>query len=298
MRQSLHQAQLEMVGVLRSVTFPIILAFGMVNLTISIVVADLIYGTPVWPVTHLMIDSIQGSFIFLVIIIVTFYSGELIWRERSLKVAEVTDAMPVPNWVYLAGKLAAQLAVVLIFTAAGIVTAMACQLATGYSNLEPLVYLEGFVEMVVPFLLVCFVASFIQVATGNKFVGYLVMILLLIYTDVLDSLGFDHNLYRFPNTRNAPYSDMNGYGHFAAPVFWFDVYWAFFAAGVTALAALLWVRGTDISRSRPGCGLPDNACADRCALLAAAALGSVATGAFIYYNTNVLQRVRGLRGRA
>ena len=78
---------------------------------------------------------------------------------------------------------------------------MVCQLVTGYSNLEPLVYLKGFFEMVVPFLLVCFVATFIQVATGNKFVGYLVMILVLIYTDVLDSLGFDHNLYRFPNTR-------------------------------------------------------------------------------------------------
>ena len=288
LRQFLHQAWLEVVGVIKSVPFPVILAFGMLNLVISIFFADMIFGTPVWPVTHLMIGSIQGSFIFLVIIIVTFYSGELIWRERSLKLAEVTDAMPVPNWVYLAGKLAAQLVVVLIFTAAGVATAMVCQLVTGYSNLEPLVYLKGFVEMVVPFLLVCFVASFIQVATGNKFVGYLVMILLLIYTDVLDTLGFDHNLYRFPNTQDTPFSDMNGYGHFVAPLFWFNVYWAFFAAGLTGLAALLWVRGTDTSFKTRRRLARQRFTGPMRAFLAVAALGFVATGAFIYYNTNVL----------
>jgi ABC-type transport system involved in multi-copper enzyme maturation permease subunit len=292
-RQALHQARLEVMGVVKGVAFLVMLAFGMFNLVTSIILVDAIFGTPVWPVTHLMIDSIQGSFIFLLIIIVTFYSGELIWRERSLKLAEVTDAMPVPNWVYLAGKLAAQVVVVLAFTAVGIVTAMACQLVTGYSNLEPLVYLKGFVEMVVPFLLVCFVASFVQVATGNKFVGYLVMILLLIYTDVLDSLGLDHNLYRFPNTRNAPYSDMNGYGHFTAPVFWFNVYWAFFAAGLTGLAAMFWMRGTDTSLRTRLRLAGQRLTGPMRVVLAVAALGFVATGAFIYYNTNVLNEYVG-----
>jgi ABC-2 type transport system permease protein len=288
LRQFLHQAWLEALGVIKSVPFPVILAFGMINLVIGIYFEGMIYGMPVWPVTHLMIRSIQRSFVFLLVIIVTFYSGELIWRERSLKVAEVTDAMPVPNWVYLAGKLAAQLAIVLIFTAAGVATAMVCQLVMGYPNIEPLVYLKGFVEMVVPFLLVCFVATFIQVATGKKFVGYLVMILVLIYTDVLDSLGFDHNLYRFPNTQNAPYSDMNGYGHFVAPAFWFDAYWAFFAAGLTGLAALLWVRGTDTSFKDRRRLAWQRFTGPMRAFLAVAALGFVGTGAFIFYNTNVL----------
>ena len=287
-RQFLHQARLEVMGVLKSVAFPVILAIGVFNLVASILYADKFFGTAVWPVTYLMVDAIRGSFLFLLIIIVTFYSGELIWRERSLRLAEVTDSMPVPNWVYLAGKLAAQLVVVLGFTAAGVLTAMCCQLIMGYSNLEPLVYLKGSLEMLAPFLLVCFFATFIQVATGNKFVGYLVMIVLLIYTDVLDALNFNHSLYRFPNTQDTPYSDMNGYGHFLVPLVSFDIYWTFAAVFLTGLAALLWVRGTGTSWKARWQLAKQRFTVPIRVVLAASAIGFVATGSFIYYNTNIV----------
>ena len=288
LRQFAHQARFEVAGVLRSVTFPVILAFGILNLLASALYMDMIAGTAVWPVTHLMVDAIRSSYVFLLIIIITFYSGELIWRERSLKVAEVTDSLPVPNWVYLAGKLTAQLIVVVVFTACGVLTVVGCQLANGYTRLEPLLYLASSLEMVVPFLLVCFVASFVQVAIGNKFVGYLAMIVLLVYTDVLAALDFNHRLYLFPNIQDVPYSDMNGYGHFLAPLLAFDVYWAFAAVVVTAIAALLWTRGTDTAwRTRLRLAR-QRLTAPLRAALAVGALGFVGMGCFIYYNTNVL----------
>ena len=40
-------------------------------------------------------------------IIVVFYSGELVWRERALKVAEVHDALPMPDGVRLGAKMLA-----------------------------------------------------------------------------------------------------------------------------------------------------------------------------------------------
>lgn len=287
-RQLGHQTRLEVVGVLKSVPFPVILAFGILNLMGSIFYADMIFGTSVWPVTHLMIGAIRGSYVFLLVIVITFYSGEVIWRERSVKLNEVTDAMPVPNWVYLAGKLGAQLAVVLCFTAAGIATAMVMQLAMGYSHLEPAVYLKGFVVMVLPFMLFCVLSSFLQVASGNKFVGYLFMVLALVSSAVLESLDFGHNLYTFAGTPTAPYSDMNGYGHFVAPLIWFNLYWAFFAAGLAGLAALLWVRGTDTSW-KARWSLAKQRCTGPVRIvLVVAGLGFVATGGFIFYNTNVL----------
>ncbi|GAA4011291.1 hypothetical protein GCM10022408_24620 [Hymenobacter fastidiosus] len=35
------------------------------------------------------------------------YSGELVWRERDNGVAQITDALPVPNWVPFLSKLVA-----------------------------------------------------------------------------------------------------------------------------------------------------------------------------------------------
>ncbi len=57
--------------------------------------------------------------------------------------------MPVPSWVYLGGKLVAQLAVVLAFVLAGIVTAICVQTYHGYTNFELGVYAQGFVVLVV-----------------------------------------------------------------------------------------------------------------------------------------------------
>ena len=41
---------------------------------------------------------------FLLIIIITFFAGEMVWRERSLRLEGVVDALPVPTWVPLAGE--------------------------------------------------------------------------------------------------------------------------------------------------------------------------------------------------
>ena len=35
-----------------------------------------------------MLSAIEGSYAFLLILIVGFYAGELVWRERSAKLAE------------------------------------------------------------------------------------------------------------------------------------------------------------------------------------------------------------------
>lgn len=287
-RQFLHQTRSEVVGVLKSVPFLIILAFGLFNLIGSSGFIDRIFGTPVYPVTQLMLRSIQGAYVFLLVIIITFYSGELIWRERSLKVSEVFDTMPTPNWVYLGAKLVAQLVVVLAFVTVGILATIGIQIYRGFYHFELGVYAQGFLVIVIPFLLICFLASFLQVASGNKFIGYLLMILYLISNAVLASLDFDHNLYSYAGAPNAPYSDMNGYGHFVQPLFWFYLYWAIAAAALTAFAVLLWVRGTDTAWKARLRIARDRFQGPIRVAIPALLLGFAIVGAWIFYNTNVL----------
>jgi ABC-2 type transport system permease protein len=287
-RQFVNQAWIEVSSVFKSIPFPIILLFGLLNLVASLFSSNLLFGTPVWPVTHLMIRAISGSYVFLLVIIVIFYSGELIWRERSAGIAEVTDSMPAPNWVFFGGKLVAQILFVLSFLVAGVIATMIWQLSIGYARLEPAVYLKSSVVMVLPFLLICFLATFLQVASGNKFVGYLLMVLFLISTVVLESLHFDHNLYRFASSPDAPYSDMNGYGHFVKPLFWFNLYWALAATVLTSLVSLLWVRGADTSWKTRLALARGRYRGPVKIFLPAAAAAFILTGAFIFYNTNTL----------
>lgn len=280
--------RLELRTVLRSVPFLVMLAFALFNIIAGSGFVDRIFGTTVHPVSHLMLQAIQGSYAFMLVIILTFYGGEMIWRERSMELDGVFDALPTPDWLPVLGKLIALWIVTILFLAGGVVSAVGIQLWKGFTGIEPMVYLKGSFFLAVPFLLVACLSIFFQVLADGKFGGYALMILYLVSGIVFGALDLQHNLYNFAGPGGAPYSDMNGYGHFVEPALWFWTYWSFFSLGLIVLAVLLRTRGTDRSwalrfaeaRRRFRGPLP--------AIAGVAALGFVATGSWIFYNTNVL----------
>jgi ABC-type transport system involved in multi-copper enzyme maturation permease subunit len=286
--QFLSQLRLETRAVLWSLPFVLILAFGLINVLANIGYLDLMMGTPVWPVTHLMLLAISSGYSFLLVVIITFFAGEMVWRERNLRIEGLFDASPVPTWAPVLAKLFALWAAAAVFIAGGMVGLMGYQLSLGYTHLQPVLYAQGLVVELVPFLLIAALAICLQVLVNQKFVGYLLMVLYLVGNGVLAALHFDHYLYRYAGAPAAPYSDMNGWGHFVAPVFWFNVYWAFGAGVLVCLACAGWVRGYESrwrSRWRAArARLRGSALAAVVLLLA----GFAATGSFIFYNTNVL----------
>ena len=96
-------------------------------------------GVPMFPTAERMVrflavplarpDEFNGIVVPLLIV---FWAGELIWRDREARLNHITDAVPVPDWVLFLGK-AAGLSVVLIVLqalvmAGGIVTQLRLRL--------------------------------------------------------------------------------------------------------------------------------------------------------------------------
>ncbi|MEP7042468.1 MAG: M1 family aminopeptidase [Dokdonella sp.] len=277
-------------GVIGGVAFVVMLAFGLMNLGAGLAFSNEIFGTKVYPVTHLMTEAMDGSYNFLLIIIVAFYAGELVWRERSHRISDVTDAFPLPDWIPLLSKLTALIVVIVLFLFAGAVECSIYQLWRGDTPIEPGLYLSDIALNTLGFTLLAALALFLQVVANNKFLGYLLVVLYFVSRIALNQLNFDHHLYNYGSVPAALYSDMNGYGHFLAGHLWFSAYWACFALALLVVAALYWARGTAqgwkerarIARQR--LGVPSGA------LLAASVLGFAVLGGWIYYNTNVLNR--------
>ncbi len=287
LRQLASQLRLELRAVLLSVPFLLMLAFSLINVIANMGQLDLMLGTPVWPVTYLMLLAIRAGYSFLLIVIVTFYAGEAAWRERSLKLDGVLDAAPTPRFVPLLAKLLALWAACVVFMLAGVVALAGFQLAHGYTRLEPLVYAQGLLVETLPFLLAAVLAIALQVALNHKLLGYLAMVLYLVSGVALDALHFEHFLYRYGEVPRGPYSDMNGWGHFAAPMLWFNVYWCLAAGMLVCLSYLGWIRGAETGfRHRLAEARARFSPRVRFALAAFAA-GFAAVGGFIFYNTNV-----------
>ena len=275
-------------GVFKSIPFLIIALVGLANFIGGAIAGARMFGTPVLPVSRLMMENMNGSFTFLLVLIVTFYGGELIFKERQAKLADVLDAMPMPNWVPLVAKSLALVAVVAGFLGCGVLAAIVFQLIKGGTTIELGVYLQGAMLSSVYFVLMGLMGIAFQVFFNNKFIGYLAVILVMVAQVVLGILHFDHNLYTIAGLPQTQYSDMNGYGHFLAGWSWYVLYWGLFVLALLILAQGLWVRGLS-HEWRVRLQLAGQRLRGKTGVALALCLsGFVVSGGWIFYNTNVL----------
>jgi len=275
----------EVKSVVKSLPFMIIIIFSLILMISALLSRNVGYGLDAFPVTRLMIDRIQGGLGLGLIVVLIFYSADIIWRERTAKFHEIMDALPTPNWVYVGSKLIALAVVLVAILTIGVTVAIVIQMINGYDDFEIGLYLHrGVAEFVTPILMIAVLSVFVQVLSKNRFIGMMVMVVYIISTIILDQLGFEHPLYQYASGISAPLSDMNGSGRFLVANHWLNAYWAFFAIFLLMVSYLLWNRGTlqpiklRLHQLR---GLLHP-------VMAVVLVAFIGTGSFVYYNTNIL----------
>ncbi|MBI3473624.1 MAG: hypothetical protein HY013_19895 [Candidatus Solibacter usitatus] len=277
----------------KNIYFAVIVLAGILFMVFSARSAGSLFGTPTYPVTYQVLELMGGSFALFILIIITFYSGELVWRERDAGTHEMVDVLPLPGWAPWLSKLCALWLVQALLMAVVTATGMSIQLAKGYTRLEPALYLkELFGLRLIDYWLLCVLAMTVHTLVNNKYMGHFVMVLYYLSRAFLGQLGFEHGLYRYGSSPGYQYSDMNGFGHFLGPVFWFNAYWAACAVLLALAAHLFWVRGLAVEwRWRLALARGRLRAAQRWAA-AGAGTAFLGLGGFIFYNTNVLNTYR------
>ncbi|MBB6050304.1 ABC transporter permease/M1 family aminopeptidase [Armatimonas rosea] len=277
--------------IVRSVPFLVIAAAGMLLLITNAWMADKLLDNTIYPVTRVMVEQVSGSFMLFFLILITFYAGELAWRERTVKLDQIADALPVPTYRVALAKFMALLLVLALLTGGLIVAGVAVQAAKGYFHFELGLYVSYLFGTIYP-TLVCLtaLAFFVHTVVNQKFLGHTLVLVSFIATQALPSMGLDHKLYLFGDIPTVKLSDMNGFGPFVQPVFWFASYWLLASVLLVIVAIKLWVRGKDdrlALRWQVG-QLPPAARA----IAAACAAGFVAIGGWIFVNTNLRHTYR------
>lgn len=280
--------KLEFRGIVRSRYFAAIAGAGVIVLLATASQAGKTFDTPTFPITNQYLTIASGPFFLFLFAIIIFYSGELVWRERQAGVAQIADAVPIPNWVPFLSKLAALWLVQVVLMAVVMVCGLLIQTAKGYFNYEIGLYIQALFFYQLPYLLLlCVLAMVTQVVVNNKYLGFAIIVVYYLADQFRPQIGLGHRLFDFGGgTTPGPYSAMNGYGHFLPAFWWTKLLWVGVALLMVLAATLLWVRGTDTSgrlreaRRRWSTGSS--------ATLALGLLVSLGAGAYIFYNTNVL----------
>ncbi|MEP7246858.1 MAG: M1 family aminopeptidase [Gammaproteobacteria bacterium] len=278
---------------LRSPAYVVLLGIAFINAIVGLWYAGDDSVSAIFPVTRVMIQTLEAQFTIIPLVIAAYYAGELVWRDRERRVHEIVDATPSSDVSFLVPKILAISIVLFTMALISVAAAVCVQALKGYTNFEFSHYLTWYVlPWLVNMVLYAVLAVFIQTLVPHKFVGLLVMLLFLVAQGTLPQLGFEHNLYRYASAPPVPLSDMNGLGDYAHHAAWFRAFWTAAALILTVLAYALWRRGMSAPLLVRVKRLPARLAGPAGWVVAVATVAMIVLGGYIYYNTNILNEYR------
>ncbi len=238
-------SKLEFLNIVKDNYFKAILGGGIVFLLIDYWIGNTLYSVGNKPLTVFLMDFKNYNYSVFIFIILLFYTGEAVHRERNTRFNILNDALPVSNTVFFLSKLSGLFGVAFILSNIPIVVGVIVQILKGYTGFNFSIYftemylltLPGYFQMV----LLCFA---IHIIMNNKFGGHGVAMLIWVSMFLMRAFArMDYNLFFYFYTPNYLWSDMNGIGHFLKPQNWFNFYWLMLGSLLATLAFLFFQRG-------------------------------------------------------
>jgi ABC-2 type transport system permease protein len=292
----LSSVKIHLEGIFKGTVFIVILIAGLLNSVPTVALtAREGFGNSTLPVTYWVLEMISGTLYLFVLILITYYAGVLIWKDRDAHMDEIADSLPVPEWISFAARFTALGAMVMLVQFLALVSGIVIQTSYGYHRYQLGLYLNQLLVRDLSFFFFLGVfAFFIHVLSPNKYVGYFVyVVFFLANLFIWAPINIASHLVQFGSAPDVTYSDMFGDAPYITAWRWFTLYWILFCGLLAIAAVMFWPRGKQarwaerwrIARLRFISPWP--ALALGCLMLFAA------TGGWIFYNTKVLNRLIG-----
>ncbi len=277
-------------SVLKETSFWAIAACAIITIFINSINLDTSYDVDSYPVTYLIISELIELSVLFFLLIILFYSGELIWKERDSKINQIFDALPISDFINLTGKFIGLVLILGLLLVFMMLAGILFQTVNVYYDYNLELYFMEFFAGIFPFLiLLTFIAFFFQSVLNNKFVAHIgVVVFLFVGIGLMNQFGWSHPLLLFGGSFLPTFSDMNGYGHLLEPYLWIKSYWFFFCIMLFVLSVLLMVRGTETSFKKRLNVMPLKLTRPLVRVGVGALLFFILSGGYIFYNTNVL----------
>jgi ABC-2 type transport system permease protein len=293
-RQFLFRTQFEVLAVMKSRPFILLMVFSLFLLVSSLSNRAMLYEVNALPVTRILVTDLMGALRGVLMVVTIFYGADIVWRDHENKFNQLTDATPTPNWVFVISKLVALVAVVFSIMILGVLVAVLIQISNGYYAFEFGLYLERSLLFGTTFIFLAVLSCFFQVLVKSRFLGIMLMGLFWIATiGSMGALGFEHPLLRYAlGAVSSPLSDMNGSGRFIEASLWIRAYYASVAGLLVMLTYVLWNRGTLQPLKYRLKRLKAFRTAGYLVPITGIFIMFIGSGSFVFYNTNVLNNYR------
>nr|MDQ3395024.1 hypothetical protein [Bacteroidota bacterium] len=242
-------SKVEVQNITKDVYFRSILLGGIILLVVDFWIGNTYFGVSSLPATHLLMEYKGFDYSTFVFIILVFFTGEALHRDRSTGFALITDTFPVKDGVVIASKFMGMVAVCLILTTIPIVVGIIVQTLKGYFNYDLKVYLiDSYLIALPDYLQMVMLVFAIHLVANSKFAGHAVSVGVWLVLIVLRNFAnFDFNLFLYTYKPEFKWSAMNGLGHFAEPLLWFNLYWSWVGIFLILFFSISYSRGVENS---------------------------------------------------
>ncbi|MFT4940896.1 MAG: ABC-2 type transport system permease protein [Paraglaciecola sp.] len=294
MSQFYSRTKFEIKQVFLSPAFLFLLLFSAFQMIANFFDISGMFGTANWPLTQTMVELVQNGFDLMIIIVITYYTAEVVWRERSVGMGDIVDSMPVHNITFWLSKLIAVFLVIASLQVLGIFASVVNQLISGYYNIELGQYLVSLLYFsALPFCLLAVLSFFIQALSPNKYVGMLIFVGYIFVSIIFNQIGVEHNMFNFAAAPIMQYSDLNGYGWHLLSHSWYMLYWLALSVVLGMVSYGLWQRGPQTTIKQRFALLGYQLGNRGIVIASIAALVFLASGGYIHYNTKVVNEFYG-----
>lgn len=253
MRQLLRMTLVELWSTLKSPVFICLIVGAFLSVSASLSVrADQGFGLSALPVTFSLVDSIREALSQFQIVLITFFAGVFVWKERDAKLNDIFDALPFPSWISYVSKFLALMVIVASVYVAGICCGMFYQLTSSYYSFQIGVYIQELL-VIGMFEMTCLIvlAMLFHVVCPNKYVGYFGFIAFLLVNQFLwPMIGVESRMFQFGALPAHTYSDLFGIAPYSSALTWFATYWGLAAVMIGIATIMLWQRGRERSMSQ------------------------------------------------
>ena len=288
--------RIHFLGVVKSTPFIVILFAALLNCIPGMAFnASEGYGNRSFPVTHWILQIIAGSLYMFLVAIITYYAGVLVWKDRDVRMDEIIDSLPTPEWVSYASRLTALVGIILLIQLLVFASGVIVQASYGFHRYQLGLYVgELLIRDLSLFLMLAVLAFLIHVLSPNKYVGYFLYVVFLIANFFAWApLNVASNLPKFANRPRIVYSDFYGDEPFRVAWSWFTAYWLLFCGLLYILTVLFWPRGkqNQWGERLGNARLRFSGVWPALTIVCLLAFGAV--GSWAYYNTKMLNTIQG-----
>ncbi|SEB45123.1 ABC-type transport system involved in multi-copper enzyme maturation, permease component [Tenacibaculum sp. MAR_2009_124] len=242
--------KLELKSIIRSTPFLVILLLWILVFVMEVysrIYSGGSYNESLYPATNTLIEIVEIPLQLLSLILIVFYSGEVIWRENSDKINQLVYTTPASNVVFFMAKYLSVFLLPLILFTVSIVGAIVFQVIVGYDYIEIDLYLNRFYFVIANYLFYLFLAFFIQSVSSNKYLGMAIsgLCIIIFATPLSGMIGLELPILKLGKLPKVGHSDLYGYTDNLKMFNYYALVWMVLGGLLAVLSFKLWKRGVE-----------------------------------------------------